>query len=231
MHISLQPAFVLHRRPFKETSLLLDVFASDYGRIALIAKGAQRPGSSLRGLLQPFYPLMLSWSGRHDLMTLIGAEAAAAAPPLTGRRLLSGLYLNELLVRLLYRNDPHPELFRVYRATLDGLGGEGAEEPILRLFEKRLLDALGYGLSLELDAASGAPIESGGRYRYHADRGPVAEGTDDGQGIPIGGETLLALARESLDGAAVLRESKLLMRWILGRVLGDRPLASRELFR
>ena len=129
--VNLQPAYVLHQRPYRESSLLLEVFSRDYGRLGLVARAAKRARSPWRGLLQQFRQLLLSWSGRGELMTLAGAELADSGPSLTGRGLLSGFYLNELLMRLVQRNDPHPTLFEAYRSALVGLVAAGREEAVL----------------------------------------------------------------------------------------------------
>lgn len=231
MHVTLQPAHVLHQRPYRETSLLLEVFSLDHGRVGLVARGARRPRSGLRGILQAFRPLLLSWVGRGELMSLTGAEPDGQAAALSGRGLLSGLYVNELLMRLLQRSDPHGGLYGSYRAALAGLAAAGREERVLRVFEKRLLEAIGYGLVLTTDAGSGAPVKPDGRYRYQIEHGPVVDTSGRGTGIPISGQTLLALAEERLDSPGGLREAKSLMRHVLRVYLGDRPLASRELFK
>ena len=232
MHsVSLQPAYVLHQRPYRESSLLLEVFSRDYGRLGLVARSARRARSPWRGALQQFRPLVVSWTGRGELMTLTNAELAEQGPTLSGRGLLSGFYLNELLMRLVQRHDPHPTLFEAYRLALTGLGEAGREEVVLRLFEKRLLDIIGYALALEAEPDTGQPVTPGTRYRYRLEHGPVAEREGGRDGVAVNGETLLGLAREELETPDVLREAKRLMRYVLGAYLGDRPLNSRELFR
>jgi DNA repair protein RecO (recombination protein O) len=148
-----------------------------------------------------------------------------------GKALFSGFYMNELLMRLLHRFDPHPELFHDYRVAVEALGHGRRTEAVLRVFEKQMLEAIGYGLVLDRDIDSGEPIHGEYAYRYQADRGPVSLGSGDGDGVPVAGETLLALAREHLDDERVLDEAKGLMRAVLRRYLGDRPLATRSLFR
>lgn len=230
MRYQLQTGHVLHTRAYRESSLMLDVFTRDQGRSVLVAKGARRAKSPWRGLLQPFRPLLLSWSGGGEVQTLIGAEPDGLAWPLAGRGLLSGFYVNELVMRLLQRHDPHPALYPAYLAVLKGLAQAGREEPTLRVFEKRLLDALGYGLVLERESGSGRPIEFSGQYRYLPEQGPVPADLADGLGIAVSGATLLALAGERLDAPDCLRQAKRLMRQALGPYLGDKPLKSRSLF-
>lgn len=229
----LEPGYVLHRRPWRETSLLLEVLTARHGRLGLVARGARRSrgGGSQAGLLQPFVPLLLSWSGRGELATLTGVEAAGRTAWLRGRGLLAALYVNELLMRLLAREDPHPEVHEAYAWVLARLTGPEAGEAPLRIFEKRLLEALGYGLVLEHEADAGAPVRPEALYTYHADRGPMAAGVAEGDGLPVQGATLLALAREALDDPRALREAKALMRAALQPHLGERPLATRALFR
>ncbi len=228
---TLQPAYVLHQRVYRETSLLLEIFSLEHGRLGLVARGARRGKSGWRALLQPFRPLLLSWSGRGELYSLVGAEPAEPAPQLQGRALLSGFYLNELLMRLLHRNDPHPELYGAYGAALISLGDTSQTEQVLRIFEKRLLQAIGYGLILDTDVATGAPVSPGRRYVYLVEHGPSSEAPAGQAGVLLDGETLVALEREILDSPEVLVQAKALMRYVLAAYLGDKPLASRELFR
>lgn len=231
-----EPGYVLHSRPWRETSLILEVFTCGHGRLGLTARGARRLRSRLRGMIVPFQPLLLSWAGRGELPTLTGADDEGPIPALRGRALFSGFYLNELLLKLLPRNDAHGALFGHYRDALAGLGAGGAAEPVLRIFEKRLLDALGYGLTLDREADTGAPVSPNRRYRYLPQHGPVGEsGAAAGEkGVAVSGRTLLALARgrfEDGDGEARARqEARSLMRAILAPHLGPRPLGSRQLF-
>ncbi len=141
--VTLQSAYVLHHRPYRESSLLLEVFSRDYGRVGLVARAAKRPRSPWRGTLQPFRSLLLSWTGRGELMTLADAELTESGPFLRGRGLLSGFYMNELVMRLLQRHDPHPALFEAYRSALKGLAAAGSEEGVLRVCAKRLVYSSG----------------------------------------------------------------------------------------
>ena len=231
MRVVQEPAFVLHHHEYGETSLLLEMFTRQHGRVGLIAKGARRARSPLRASLIPFQPLAVSFSGRGDLPALSVAEPLVPAPTLSGSTLFCGLYLNELLLRLLHRHDPHEHLFESYMETLSQLAAGVDTEAVLRVFEKRLLEDIGYGLVLDHDVASGAPLRSEGLYRYQPERGPVSAEMADGQGVAIHGTSLLALAREQLGDENVRRESKRLLRALLARHLGGRPLTSRNLFR
>ncbi len=223
----LQAAYVLHRTPYRETSLLVEAFTADSGRVGLVARGARRKRGS-GALLEPFLPLLLGWGGRGELGTLTGVEPRPAIGTLPGRRILSGFYLNELLLRLLQRHDPHPELFAVYEETLLHLCEGEEEQWTLRRFEVQLLDALGYGLSLD-STVEGEQVQSGRRYCYHLEQGPLPA-TGEG-GLLIHGETLLALASDAEPGERTLMEAKRLLRAALGTYLGERPLRSRELYR
>ncbi|HHC71559.1 MAG TPA: DNA repair protein RecO [Thiotrichales bacterium] len=227
--IPLHPVWVLHARPWRESSLLLELFSARHGRVGVVARGAR--GARGRGrLLQPFRPLLASWGGRGELGTLGGVEEAGPAPRLEGHALVSGLYLNELLVRFLHRNDPHSRLFGLYGATLEALAGGEALEPLLRRFELRLLEEVGYGLELEHEAGDrAAPLRAGRRYDYRPEIGPVPlEG--EPAGVAVEGGTLQALARGELEDPGVLREAKRLMRHLIRHHLGGRELRSRQLF-
>lgn len=227
--VQLEPAFVLHRKPYRETSLLVEVFTRDHGRVGLVARGVRRGKSRLAGLLQPFQPLLLSWSGKGEVQTLTGAEQGGRPTVLQGRTVISGFYLNELLLRLLQRADPHPELFAHYGRAIQDLG-EG-EDATLRLFEVALLEALGYGLNLEFDVHTGEPVDGEGLYHYRLEEGPVRCACPPAGALLVHGRTLKALNRRSLDSPDVLGESKRLLRAALAIYLGNRPLASRALYR
>ncbi|MBI5461822.1 MAG: DNA repair protein RecO [Gammaproteobacteria bacterium] len=224
----LQPGYVLHQRAYRDTSLLLEVFTREHGRFGLVARGARAPRSRIRGLLQPFQPLLLSWTGRGELGTLAGVEPDAAPPRLLGATLYSGFYLNELLMRLLQRHDPHPELFVAYAEALRGLQHE-PQRP-LRLFEKQLLESLGYGLLLDQEADSGAPVEPEAEYVYALESGPLRRRGATANGLTLSGRSLLSLAAEELADAQSLADSKRLMRAALGLYLGERGLKTREIF-
>ncbi len=230
MRVTQEPAFVLHHHDYGETSLLLEVLTRQHGRIGLLAKGARRARSPLRFALIPFQPLTVSYSGRGELPVLSVAEPLAPAPLLTGAGLYCGLYLNELLMRLLHRHDPHERLFESYAASLAALASEAGREAQLRVFEKRLLEETGYGLVLDHDVETGSPVTADGPYRYLPERGPVAASLAGGEGLSVSGRSLLALASEKLDTEESLRETKQLLRALLARQLGERPLMSRYLF-
>ncbi|OGI57948.1 MAG: DNA repair protein RecO [Candidatus Muproteobacteria bacterium RBG_19FT_COMBO_61_10] len=231
MRVNQEPACVLHHHDYGETSLLLEMFTRRHGRLGVVAKGARRAHSPLRFTLIPFQPLVIGFSGRGELPTLTAAEPAGAAPAIAGEALFCGLYLNELLLRLLHRHDPHERLFESYSEALGRLGEGRDREAALRVFEKRLLEDIGFGLVLDHDVQDGVPLQPGQFYRYLPERGPVPAHAADGEGIAVQGASLLALAREQLVDGAVLHEVKHLMRALLARHLGERPLTSRGLFR
>jgi len=235
MRVNQEPAYVLHHHDYGETSLLLEMFTRRHGRLGVVAKGARRARSPLRTALIPFQPLVMGFSGRGELPTLTGAESAGPAPAIAGESLFCGLYLNELLLRLLHRHDPHERLFESYSEALGRLGegrNEGRDtEAVLRVFEKHLLEEIGFGLVLDHDVHDGSPIQPEHHYRYVPERGPVPAHAAEGEGIAVQGANLLALACERLVDEVALREVKHLMRALLARHLGERPLTSRGLFR
>lgn len=230
--INNEPGFILHTYPFKETSVVAEVFTRSHGRVALIARGARRPTSALRGLMQPFTPLLLSWFGKSELKTLHAAEWQGGLTAPQGRALMCGFYLNELLLRLLARGDAHELLYDRYADTLDQLAGEarGTDyERILRHFEKNLLSEIGYGATFDVDADSGMPIEAGVRYVFQPERGALRA---SGQpGCPVSGQTLIDLAAGRFEQPATLVEAKTLMRTLINHTLGAKPLYTRQLLR
>lgn len=228
--IVLQSAYVLHTRPYRDTSLLVEIFSHDYGRHGLVARGVRTSKARYANLLQPFTPLLLSWSGQGELATLSGAEAAGVPPRLNGELLLSGFYLNELLMRLLQRSDAHPTLFETYITSLASLAEQADAEPILRTFEHRLLQEIGYGLILDHDVMSGEAIDPATRYHYLPEQGPICSTGQEEDGIIIHGRTLLAIVEDDYSNSEIRQEAKRLMRAALAVHLGERPLKSRELF-
>ena len=208
---------------------MLEVFSREYGRIGLIARGARSARSRGRNPLQILRPLALSWSLRGDLGTLTGVESRGAVNMFPGRQVLCACYLNELLLRLMTRHDPHPEIFDAYEQAVLTLGMN--EEQALRVFEKRLLASLGYGLLLEHEFDSGTPVREDVLYEYHLERGPVRCQQASDAGLFLQGASLLALHRDELQTSQVCREVKRLMRAALALYLGARPLRTREVLR
>lgn len=227
--VSLQPAFVLHRRPYSNTSLIVELFTSQQGRISAIAKSARGPKSRYRGKLELFFPMLVSWQGMRELKTLGHMELAGMPCLVDGERLASAFYLNELLLRLLPREDPHPELFSYYQSTLNRLAFGEQLPVILRLFEKKLLDELGYGIPLDRDIETGGKLDADLFYEYIPDRGFSSNVISPQKAFA--GKHLLSFRDENFDDALMLRDVKRLTQLALSRLLGDKPLSSRELLR
>lgn len=248
MHrIEFQAAYILHTRPYRETSLLIEVFTLDYGRMAVIAKGIRKPKIGNRGLLQPFVPLLVSCVGRGELLVLKEFEMADRIHFIEGQRLISAFYVNELLMRLLHRWDPHPDLFQLYKETLMALEKQHTQETtdfpelheqiILRTFEKSLLKTLGYALQLVKEFETNDPVCAEKWYLFYPERGPVlVEQVDWEQpkqsNLLYPGKSLLALAGDKLnpEDPSIIRDAKRIMRQALAPHLGGKPLETRRLF-
>jgi len=226
-----QSGYVLHGRPYRETSLIVEAFTRDHGRVALMARGARRPKSALRGALLPFQPLYVSWSGRSELRTLTRVEWRGAYSPLKGPALICGFYLNELLLKLLPRDDPHERLFAVYEETLAGLGNGVEHAPVLRGFEMCLLRELGYAVILDRDVERGEPVARERSYVYVVERGPIDAASAPRTGVELSGQTLLDMQSGIFASAATREQSKLLMRTLINHCLGNQVLHSRQLLR
>ena len=222
-----QPAFLLHQRPFRDTSLLLDVFSREHGRLALVARGARGGKSKLKGALRPFMPLKLSWVMKTDLGTLTGAELDSGPLALLGDSLLSGYYLNELILNFLHRHDAQPEVYSAYATAIDHLAATRQPAPVLREFELELLALLGYALNLDHDAVSGAPLEPVRHYEFRPDQGPVAVGRESGPRI-FTGDLLVAIGARRFDEPDVLTAAGRLLRDVVAHHLGGKELKSRK---
>ena len=220
-----EPGYVLHTYPYKETSLIVEAFTRRHGRVALLARGARRPRSAMRGVLLAFHPLRFGWSGSAELSNLISAEWAGALQPLAGRGLMCGFYLNELILRLVPREDAHEALFDAYGHALARLSAHEAYAAVLRSFEKRLLAELGYAPLFDREAQSGAPIEPSGSYVYEPDRGPVRSSHGD---LVISGRTLLDLAADDYTRSETRDEARYLMRALIGQRLHGQVLHTRS---
>ena len=236
-------AYVLHSYPYRETSLILQAWTEKHGRLGLVAKGARRPRSASRAVLVPFQPLVMDWFGRGELKTLKTAEPAAPATPLGGQNLLSAFYLNELLLKLTTREDPHEGLFEAYDEAIGALrtlsrtkaaDGPSPIEPVLRRFELRLLQELGYAVELGREAGTHAPIVAEREYLYVVERGPVPAppaGETPANAVRLSGRTLLDLEHGCLEGASTISQAKLLMRLLIGHSLNGQELATRAMVR
>ena len=224
-------AFVLHSYPFRETSLLLDVYSHRHGRLTIVARGARRPKSSLRSVLMNFQPLLLSWFGKGEVRTLHSAEWQGGQPYLQATALMCGFYLNELLLNLLARDDPHDQLFDYYRATLYRLAYETDHAATLRCFEKHLLQELGYALVLDREAGSNKVIQPERSYRYAMERGAILDDGDARAGPLVLGKTMLDMAVDDYSDPTTAQQSKQLMRLLLNHHLGGKTLHTRELIK
>lgn len=226
-----QPAFVLHAYPFRETSLIVETYSRDHGRIAMVARGARRPKSAVRGTLLPFQPLLLSWTGKQELRTLTRAEWQGGYAPLRGQALICGFYLNELLLKLLARDDPHEQLFAIYEDTLSALANCADQSSLLRRFELALLRELGYAVILDRDVERDEPVASERSYVYIVERGPVNGRSSPGNGVELSGQTLLDMQSGLYSSPVTQQQSKTLMRALINHYLGNQVLHTRQLLR
>jgi DNA repair protein RecO (recombination protein O) len=224
-------AFVLHAYPYSETSLLVEAFTRPHGRVPWLAKGARRAGSRLRGLLLAFQPMEASWSGRGEVRTLIRCEWLGGRPLLEGKQMFYAFYLNELVLRLVPREDPHESLFDCYADAVGRLGTETNPAPILRTFERRLLQEIGYGLVLDRIADAGAPVEADQLYDYELERGPIPIRGSNGPGesAVLRGRSLLAIARDDYADPVVAQDAKRLLQAAIDLRLDRRPLHTRAM--
>lgn len=228
-----QPAYVLHTYPFRETSLIVEVFSRDFGRMALLARGARRPRSAIRGLLMAFQPLEIAWAGKGEVLTLMKAEWQGGQPLLAGEALFCGYYLNELLMHLLPREDPHERLFERYAEMLARLAADPqgrVREADLRRFEKALLQELGYGLTLNHDS-DGAPLVPDAHYTYRMEQGPVRLEHEAGAAQVVSGKTLLDLEADDFSDPRSRQEAKALMRTLMAYYLAGKELETRKIFK
>jgi DNA repair protein RecO (recombination protein O) len=227
--IHLAPAYILHHRPYRDTSRILEVITRDHGRLSLFARGVRGPKARLASVLQPFQLLLLSWSGRGEAGQLTGAESADHHPPMPAACLMASFYLNELLMKLTTRHDPLPVLFDDYHATVEGLRHGVLLEPSLRIFEKRLLDTLGYGLDLATQAQTGNPVEPDEYYHFRPAQGlfpTVAEAAG-----ALSGRSLISLASEQLHSGRDLEDARRLLQAALAQCLEGRELTTRVVAR
>ena len=222
-----QPAYVLHTYEFKETSLVAELFTKEHGRVATVAKGARRPRSAMRGQLQSFQMLSATWSGKNELKTLHSLDWSDGLVTLRGDALMCGFYLNELLLRLLPREDAHTQLFEYYQATLKNLAKGTHLASHLRRFELKMLQEMGYAVPLSFDE-NDTPVEAESHYRYEAEYGACALSATK-NGIELSGQTLLDMQQDNYLSPQTQQQSKQLMRYLLAHYLGDKPLHTRKL--
>ena len=226
-----EPAWVLHHRPFRDSSRIVDVLSRQYGRLSLVARGSRSARSKLKGILRPFMPLRISWVAKTELGTLTGAELGGQPTMLLGDALLSGYYLNELLLKLLHRHDPQPDIFALYGEAIAALAARQDISRVLRRFEIELLRLIGYALNLQFEARTQAPIDATEKYQYVPEQGAIR--IDDQQPkhdthVIYSGAALLSIGRMELDDDRVLRDANRLLRDVITFHLGGRELNSRK---
>jgi len=232
--VDFEDAFILHRRPFKESSLMLDLFTRTEGRVSVIAKGAKRSKTRAgqQGLLQPFTPISISWQGKGELKTMVGIEPNGHPMHLSSLALVSGLYLNEILVKTLIIHDSYPKLFESYRKTVYDLSlsesGSFGIQAALRVFECDLLQSIGYAINFDEEAKTGENIDENLYYYYHPELGFYVEPMPETE-IKIKGDAIVALRQRAFGNMAQVKQAKQVMRIALHKVLGDKPLNSRKL--
>ena len=225
-----EPAWLLHHRPFRDSSQILDILSLDQGRLAVVAKGSRGAKSKLRGILRPFLPLQLSWFIRSDLGTLTGAEMNGAPLSLSGDALLSGYYVNELILKLLHRHDPQPEIFAAYSRTIERLAGGKEVAAYLRQFEIELLRILGYALNLDHDTETTEPLRPQQQYEYRVEQGLVPVSDRDGPMVFRGAE-IDAIQNQQFADPAVLKNAGSLLRNVIAYHLDGRELKSRKVLK
>lgn len=230
MRVDLQLAYILHTRPYRDTSLLIDLLTPDFGRVTAVARGVRKTKTPKRQLLNPFSRLLVSWQGKTDMKLLTGFESDNHFLALTANHLYSGFYLNELLVRLLPEMDSHNGIYHAYEDSLMALQSQAEIEPLLRRFEFRLLTELGYGLDFTQDARTGDPLLPDAWYECHNQEGFYQMLPDLPQSYGLKGEDILAMGCGDYTRPETRRAAKQLTRRLLKPLLGSRPLNSRQLF-
>jgi DNA repair protein RecO (recombination protein O) len=225
--VLLEHGFVLHQRPYRDSSQLLECVTANHGRVGLVARGSRRTGNRQRAFLQPFAPLRLSWLRRGELGRLTGVEPEAMSYTLAAQHLLAGFYANELLLRLTARSDPNPQVFSCYSRCLARLAAAEHVARTLRVFELHLLEALGYGVELDSDAASGEPLRAEARYVFELENGFRCTERDDPDTDVYLGRDLISLRDLTLEDDGSLRTAQRLLGRVLRAHLGERPLQSR----
>jgi DNA repair protein RecO (recombination protein O) len=227
MQINLVETYIIHTRPFRDSSAILDCLSREHGLVSLVARGVKKPRSRWYGYIQPFILLQMAWMGKSELKTLTHVEAEVVYPRLNGSKIKIGLYINELLIRLCAHMDPHPQLFHIYDTTLKQIANSTSDinnECILRQYEYLLLEELGYGLDLQEEIVPEL------LYGFEPGIGIVEAKILRGEQVVVSGASILALKHQQFDTPNKLQEAKKLMRTILGYYLGNKPLQSRKLF-
>jgi DNA repair protein RecO (recombination protein O) len=222
--------YILHRRDYLESSFILEIFSREHGRFSLIAKGAKR-NKKKQGVSYDLYQeYLMTWVSKTDLGVLIDAELATIMTPMSPVEMMTGFYINEIILRLLHKHESHPELFDTYNTTVKELSNSNTDQSLIRYFEKNLLQSLGYGLIFAPDLHTGSEIAAENDYHYKLDLGPTSNSNDSRAGIPVSGKTLIDLNNETLIHTKNKKEAKILLRSLLNQYLGEKPLASRKLY-
>lgn len=225
-----EPVWLLHHRDYQDSSRILDLLSRNHGRLSVVARGSRSAKSRLKGILRPFLPLQVSWVSRTDLGTLTGAELRASPVSLRGDALLSGYYANELLLHLVHRHDPQPEIFTVYGSTIESLSNGLDITAKLRTFEMELLRLLGYALNLDHDTDTQMPLAAANFYVYRPEQGPAAASDPSGP-MTFSGSELMAIRNGDFSQPETLRSAGRLLREVISFHLGGRELKSRKVFR
>ncbi|MGD8926158.1 MAG: DNA repair protein RecO [Thioalkalispiraceae bacterium] len=223
-------AYVLHYRAYQNTSLIVELFTREHGRLSAVAKGARRANSPFQGTIQQFVPLFVSWGGRSEMKTLYTAENVSGSVKLAGDLIYTGFYLNELIMYLLHKHEAHASLFDRYHQCLGELLESSDIELSLRYFELDLLEQLGYGVSLDQDLRTGQPVNPELCYTYNIETGITSQTGDEAGVMQIKGTTLLALSQRNISTQEQRIEAKRLLRSVLDYHLEGRPLNARKLF-
>jgi len=231
MKVELTPCYILHRRDYRESSLIVEIFSREYGRVSLIAKGAKRNNKKQQGISYNLYQeYLISWVSKSELGTLIDIEPEKITTSMCPEQIMTGFYMNEIILRLLHKHEQHPELFDSYSSTIKKLSNNNTDQVLIRYFEKTLLQSLGYGVAFEHDLSTGNAITTEGSYYYKLDFGPISNSKDNVENIPVSGKTLIDLNNETLLDTKNKNEAKLLLRKLLKQYLGEKPLESRKLY-
>ena len=223
-------AYILHTRPYKNTSLLVEAFCQHSGRQSFVVKGAKRHNSPMQGLIEPFNSLFLVWGGRGELKNLYKAEPVSPILNLKGEFLYAGFYVNELIMYLLHKDEAYSDLFLSYQKCLSALSAAEDASVVLRYFELELLTELGYGINLKHDARTDEDIDVNRAYQYDFDLGVSEYRGDDPSVLQISGATLVALEKRDLSNEQQKIEAKKLLRRILEYYLEGKPIKTREFF-
>ena len=232
--VNQQPVFILHSRPYTETSLIVEIFSPDYGRVGLLAKGARNPKNHKRGILQPFQPLLMNWVGKGELPILSSVEQGDHLFHFDYKSRVCGFYANELIYKLLQRRDPHPKLYEYFIKLMEHLNvcafQNKERELSLRSFEKKLLIEIGYGLILDRDIEQQELIDPELFYHYIPERGPeVCQSNAQYSPLIVSGMVLHCIDRDHYPTEQLMQQAKQFMRQILQTLLNDKPVHSRRL--